>query len=124
VQPLELADFEARYEAKKVMSLYELSRACYDLRDEARRQQFRSGPGAYAACYDLTAGEREMLLKLDWRGLAEYGVSIYVLTKLGAASNVEFLELEGAMRKMSKQQFVDFLKQQAEQNKKFAVGLE
>ncbi len=58
-----------------------------------------------------------MLLKLDWRALAEAGVSIYVLTKLGAASNVEFLELEGAMRGMSKQQFVDFLKQQAQQNK-------
>lgn len=106
------------------MGLYELSRACYDLRDETKRQQFRSGPEAYAACYELTAREREMLLKLDWNGLAEYGVSIYVLTKLGAASNVDFLELEGAMRKMSKQQFVDFLKQQAEQNKTFALGIE
>ncbi len=106
------------------MSLYALSRACYDLRDETTGQKFRSGPEAYAACYELTAREREMLLQLDWRALAEAGVSIYVLTKLGAASNVEFLELEGAMRGMSKQQFVDFLKQQAEQNKAFALGLE
>lgn len=106
------------------MSLYELSRACYELRDEAKRQQFRSSPEAHAACYELTPREREMLLNLDWRGLAEAGVSIYVLTKLGAASNVEFLELEGAMRGMSKQQFVDFLKQQAGQNKRFALGVE
>ena len=106
------------------MSLYELSRACYDLRDEAKRQQLRSNPQAYAAGYQLTAGERKMLLALDWRALAEAGVSIYVLTKLGAASGVEFLELEGAMRGMSKQQFVDFLKQQAEQNKRFALGLD
>jgi protocatechuate 4,5-dioxygenase alpha subunit len=106
------------------MSLYELSRACYDLRDEVRRQQFRSGPEAYAASYGLTDREREMLLNLDWRALAEAGVSIYVLTKLGAASNVEFLELEGAMRGMGKQEFVDFLKRQAEQNKSFALGIE
>ncbi len=106
------------------MSLYELSRACYDLREEAKRQQFRSTPEAYAACYSLTERERTMLLNLDWRALADAGVSIYVLTKLGAASNVEFLELEGAMRGMSKQQFVDFLKQQAEQNKQFAIGLD
>lgn len=106
------------------MSLYELSRACYDLRDETKRQQFRSNPERYAACYTLTPPEREMLLKLDWRALAEAGVSIYVLTKLGAASNVEFLELEGAMRGMSKQQFVEFLKHQAEQNKAFALGVE
>jgi len=106
------------------MSLYELSRACYELRDEARRQQFRSNPAAYAACYTLTEQERQMLLNLDWRALSEAGVSIYVLTKLGAASNVEFLELEGAMRGMSKQKFVDFLKQQAEQNKRFVLGVE
>jgi len=106
------------------MSLYELSRACYDLRDEAKRQQLRSAPEAYAADYMLTEREREMLLQLDWRGLSAAGVSIYVLTKLGAASNVEFLELEGAMRGMTKQQFVAFLQQQAEQNKKFALGLE
>ena len=106
------------------MSLYELSRACYDLREESKRQQFRSAPEAYAACYALTEREREMLLKLDWRALADAGVSIYVLTKLGAASNVEFFELEGAMRGMNKQQFVNFLKQQAEQNKRFAIGLD
>ncbi len=106
------------------MSLYQLSRACYDLRDEGKRQQFRTSPEAYVACYELTPQEREMPLNLDWRGLAEAGVSIYVLTKLGAASKVEFLELEGAMRGMSKQQFVEFLKQQAEQNKRFALGVE
>lgn len=106
------------------MSLYELSRACYDLREECKRQQFRSNPEAYAVCYKLSANEREMLLRLDWRALADAGVSIYVLTKLGAASNVEFLQLEGAMRGMSKQQFVDFLSQQAERNKRFAIGLD
>jgi len=106
------------------MSLYQLSRACYDLREESKRQQFRAAPEKYAAEYNLTGREREMLLKLDWRSLAEAGVSIYVLTKLGAASNVDFLELEGAMRGMSKQQFVDFLKQQAQQNKSFALGID
>jgi protocatechuate 4,5-dioxygenase alpha subunit len=106
------------------MSLYELSRACYDLREESKRQQFRSAPEAYAACYNLMERERQMLLKLDWRALAEAGVSVYVLTKLGAASNVEFLELEGAMRGMSKQQFVEFLKTQAEQNKSFVLGMD
>jgi len=106
------------------MSLYELSRACYELREEAKRQQFRSGPEAYAACYNLTSRERDILLNLDWRALAEAGVSIYVLTKLGAASNIEFLELEGAMRGMNKQQFVEFLKSQAEQNKSYALGVE
>lgn len=106
------------------MSLYELSRACYELRDEAKRQQYRSNPGAYASAYDLTAREREMFMNLDWRAMAETGVSIYVLTKLGATANVEFLELEGAMRKMNKQQFVEFLGRQAKENQRFALGMD
>jgi protocatechuate 4,5-dioxygenase alpha subunit len=106
------------------VSLYELSRACYELRDEVKRQQYRSNPEAYAACFNLTPREREMFLKLDWRALAESGVSIYVLTKLGATANVEFLELEGAMRNMSKQQFVEFLGKQAKENQRFALGMD
>lgn len=106
------------------MSLYELSRACYELRDECKRQQYRSNPEAYAAAYNLTTREREIFLKLDWRAMAESGVSIYVLTKLGATANVEFVELEGAMRNMSKQQFVEFLKQQAKQNQHFALAMD
>jgi hypothetical protein len=106
------------------VSLYELSRACYELRDEVKRQQYRSNPEAYSACFNLTPHEREMFLKLDWRGLAESGVSIYVLTKLGAAAKIEFLELEGAMRRMSKQQFVEFLGQQAKDNQRFALGMD
>ena len=65
-----------------------------------------------------------MLLNQDWRGLAEAGVSIYVLTKLGAASGVEFVELEAAMRGMNKEQFLQFLKDQAEENKRFIAGAE
>ncbi len=106
------------------MSLYELSRACYELRDETQRQQYRSNPEAYAAAYNLTERERGMFLKLDWRTLAENGVSIYVLTKLGATANVEFLELEGAMRNMNKKQFVEFLGEQAKENRRFALGMD
>lgn len=104
------------------MSLYELSRACYELRELEKREHFRSNPTIYAAQYSLTGKEREMLLNQDWRGLAEAGVSIYVLTKLGAASGVEFVELEAAMRGMNKEQFLQFLKDQAEENKRFIVG--
>lgn len=104
------------------MSLYELSRACYELRELEKREHFRTSPATYAAQYSLTENERELLLNQDWRGLAEAGVSIYVLTKLGAASGVEFVELEGAMRGMNKEQFLQFLKNQAEENKRFIMG--
>jgi len=56
--------------------------------------------------------------------LAEAGVSIYLLTKLAAALKVDFVEMEAAMRDMNKQEFVRFLGEQAERNKRYAMLLE
>jgi protocatechuate 4,5-dioxygenase alpha chain len=105
-------------------SSYDLSRALYDLREPRKRATFLADQEAYARSYSLNAEEREMLLRHDWRGLAEAGVSIYLLTKLAAALKVDFVEMEAAMRGMNKQEFVTFLKQQAERNKRYALLLE
>ena len=105
-------------------SSYDLNLALYDLREPRKRAAFLADPEAYARSYSLVSEEREMLLKHDWRALAEAGVSIYLLTKLAAALNVDFVEMEAAMRGMNKQEFTLFLKQQAERNKRYALLLE
>lgn len=102
---------------------YDLSRALYDLREPRKRAVFLADQEAYARSYSLHADEREMLLKHDWRGLAEAGVSIYLLTKLAAALKIDFVEMEAAMRGMNKEDFTTFLKQQAERNKRHALLL-
>jgi protocatechuate 4,5-dioxygenase, alpha chain len=107
----------------KVQSSYDLSRALYDLREPRKRAAFLADQEAYARSYSLSGEEFEMLLRHDWRALAEAGLSIYLLTKLAAALDVDFVEMEGAMRGMSKQDFVSFLKQQAERNKRYALLL-
>lgn len=106
------------------MSLYDLSCALYDLREPPKREAFLADQKAYARTYSLNEKERELLLKRDWRGLADAGVSIYLLTKLAAALKVDFVEMEGAMRGMNKQEFARFLGEQAERNKRYAMLLE
>jgi len=106
------------------VSSYDLSRALYDLREPQKREAFLVDQEAYARSYSLNGQERELLLKHDWRGLAEAGVSIYLLTKLAAALRVDFVEMEAAMRGMNKQEFVRFLGEQAERNKRYAMLLE
>lgn len=100
---------------------YDLSRALYDLREPANRDAFLADPAAYSRRYALSESDRELLLRRDWRGLAEAAVSIYLLTKLAATLQVDFVEMEGAMRGMSKQQFLEFLGKQAERNKRYAM---
>jgi protocatechuate 4,5-dioxygenase, alpha chain len=102
-------------------SSYDLSRALYDLREQGNREAFLADPEAYSRRYRLTDREREMLLKQEWRGLAEAGVSIYLLTKLAATLKVDFFEMEAAMRGMTKDEFLQFLSKQAERNRRYAL---
>lgn len=106
------------------MSLYGVSHLLYDLREERHREHFNRDFDDYARQYELAPSEKDLVASRDWKGLAEAGVSIYLLTKLAATLNVDFLEIEAAMRSMSKQQFVAFLQQQSEQNHQYALGLD
>jgi hypothetical protein len=106
------------------MSVYEISRLLYSLRDPESRAACRADPETYYRRYDLTASELGLLLKPDWQGLVDAGVSIYLLTKLGAALNVDLLEVGATMRGMTREEFLRFVKEQGERNRKYAVLLE
>jgi aromatic-ring opening dioxygenase LigAB LigA subunit len=106
------------------MSLYELSRALYDLREPQKRDAFVSDTAGYAKHYAITEKECELLLKHDARGLTEMGVSIYLLTKMAGALKVDFLEMEASIRGTTKQEFVAFLSKQAERNQRYNLKLD
>ena len=52
---------------------------------------------AFAAA-DLTIEERDLVRRLDWRGLIHYGASFFLLEKLGAVVGVSNLHIYAAMR--------------------------
>ncbi len=87
---------------------------------EGSREYLRNQP----ARYDLFESERQLLLKPDWQGLVDAGVSIYLLTKLGATLNVDLLEVGASMRGMPREEFLRLIKEQGERNRKYAVLLE
>jgi len=46
----------------------------------------------------LTADERTLVRDLDWRGMIHYGVSFFMLEKLGAVVGVSNLHIYAGMR--------------------------
>lgn len=106
------------------MSVYEVSRLLYSLRDPENRQACQANPEAYYCRYDLTKTELRLLLKPDWQGLVDAGVSIYLLTKLSATLNIDLLEIGASMRGMSREDFSRFVREQAERNSKYAILIE
>jgi len=77
---------------------YRLNKALHSLTDPARRAHFRENPEGFFERAGLTAHEAELVRRLDWRGMIHYGVSFFMLEKLGAVAGVSNLHIYAAMR--------------------------
>lgn len=106
------------------MSTYEVSRMLYSLRDPMNRETCRANPEAYYRRFNLGETELHLLLKRNWQGLVDAGVSIYLLTKLGATLNIDLLQMGASMRGMSREEFLHLVKDQGERNQKYTIPLE
>jgi len=62
------------------------------------REAFLRDPEASFAAAGLTAEERDLIRRRDWRGLMHYGVIFFMLEKLGAVIGVSNLHIYAAMR--------------------------
>lgn len=103
------------------MSAYELNRLMYDLREPANREAIQADLDAYLNRYAVTEEERDLVRRGDWDGLVEAGVSIYVLTKIGAALDVSLYEMGAQMRGMSTDEFWRFIGEQNKRNASYAI---
>jgi len=103
------------------INTYEISRLLYSLREPANREAFRAGAEAYCRRFAPGARGMRLLLERDWQGLVDEGVSVYLLTKLGAVSGVSLLQMGAKMRGMSDDQFQRFIEEQNRRNRPLAV---
>jgi gallate dioxygenase len=60
------------------------------------RELFRRDPDA--AMKDLTPEERDMVRRLDWKAMQDYGASFFCLEKLARAKGVSNPEMVAAFR--------------------------
>src|SRR6187399_1509609 len=77
---------------------YRLNKFLHALIDPAWRARFRNDQESLFEEASLTADERHLVRTLDWRGMIHYGVSFFMLEKLGAVIGVSNLHIYAAMR--------------------------
>ena len=77
---------------------YRLNKFLHSLVDPAWRAKFRTDQESLFETAGLTAEERQLVRTLDWRGMIHYGVSFFMLEKLGAVVGVSNLHIYAAMR--------------------------
>jgi gallate dioxygenase len=77
---------------------YRLNKFLHALIDPAWRARFRTDQESLFEEAGLTPEERHLVRTLDWRGMIHYGVSFFMLEKLGAVVGVSNLHIYAAMR--------------------------
>jgi gallate dioxygenase len=73
-----------------------LNRFLHDLTSGVKRKLFLEDPET--AMRDLTDEEKDMLRRLDWKALQDYGASFFCLEKLARTKGVSNPEMVAAFR--------------------------
>ena len=81
-----------------------INRFLHGLTDKERRTLFTDKPEE--AMKELTPRERDMVRRLDWRALMDYGASFFCLEKLARAKGVSNPEMVSAFRGETLEQFL------------------
>ncbi|HZQ72579.1 MAG TPA: protocatechuate 3,4-dioxygenase [Burkholderiales bacterium] len=83
-----------------------LNKLCHTLCDPKNRDAFKADEEAYLAKFGLTAEEKDLIRKRDFRGLIEAGLNIYWMLKLGSATGNSLYRMGAQMRGESYEEFL------------------
>lgn len=84
---------------------FRINRFLHDLINSGPRSDFLSDQEKAFEAAGLTEEERDLIRRRDWRGMIHYGISFFMLEKLGAVTGVSNLHIYAAMRGETLEQF-------------------
>lgn len=90
---------------ERSVAAYRINKFLHDLTVPANRAAFLADPEAAFAAAALTEEERDLIRRRDWRAMIHYGVSFFMLEKLGAVGGVSNLHIYAAMRGETLEEF-------------------
>jgi gallate dioxygenase len=84
---------------------FRLNRFLHRLIEPAFRETFRQEPES--AMRDLTEEEKDMVRRLDWKAMQDYGANFFCLEKLGRVKGVSNPEMIAHFRGETLEQFLE-----------------
>jgi gallate dioxygenase len=93
------------YTIERSVKAFRLNTFLHELVKPEFRKQFLADPVPLFDQYQLTAEERNLVNRRDWRGLIHYGVIFFLLEKFGAVIGTTNLHIYAAMRGQSLEDF-------------------
>ena len=93
------------FDFARSLKAYRLNDFLHRMIEPAHRARFLDDPEALLEEAGLSAEERDLVRRRDWRGMIHYGVIFFMLEKLGAVTGVSNLHIYAAMRGQSLEAF-------------------
>ena len=90
---------------ERSVAAYRINKFLHDLIAPAKRAHFLKDPEGAFSDAGLSDEERDLVRRRAWREMIHYGVSFFMLEKLGAVVGVSNLHIYAAMRGESLEQF-------------------
>jgi gallate dioxygenase len=94
------------YTLARSLKGYRLTHFLHELVHPEHRKRFLDDPETLFKEFNLTEEECDLVRRRDWRGMIHYGVSFFMLEKLGAVLGVSNLHIYAAMRGQPFEEFI------------------
>lgn len=72
---------------------YRLNKMAASLTAPENRAKFQADEDAYMRALGLSDQERDLVARRDWKGMMDYGASIYLVIKIGGAVGISLPEI-------------------------------
>jgi len=79
---------------------------CEALSSAREREAFKRDEDAFLSRFGLSAAEKDLVRKRDFKGLIEAGLNIYLMLKLGSATGNSLYRMGAQMRGESYEEFL------------------
>ncbi len=93
------------FDAERSRQGYGINMFCMSLMKDENRKVFKANEAEYLKKFQLTAEQRDAILKRDYNRMLELGGNIYFTAKLGATDGHSFQHLAAVMTGSSQQDY-------------------
>ena len=97
------------FDAERSRQGYGINMFCMSLMKEENRKAFKADEAAYLQRFQLTAEQRDAILKRDYNRMLQLGGNIYFTAKLGATDGHSFQHLAAVMTGSSQEDYAKMM---------------
>jgi protocatechuate 4,5-dioxygenase, alpha chain len=97
------------FDAERSRQGYGINMFCMSLMKEENRKAFKADEAAYLQRFQLTAEQRDAILKRDYNRMLQLGGNIYFAAKLGATDGHSFQHLAAVMTGSSQEDYAKMM---------------